>query len=710
MAKKIAILGGGMAALSAAYQLTKTQALRDAHEVTLYQMGWRLGGKAASGRDAQGRNLEHGLHVWFGCYENTFQMIQEVYAARKPADGWALKTWRDAVKPQDFTPIGVKDGAGNWSYWPLTWAVNDGVPGDGTLLPTWWQMIETIVDWIILFLDRTDQPSEPAAVGAVGPPPAHAGVPATPRALLGRAKVHLRAQDARPAGPSFEELAHIMSQIAWARDAHAATVAAGAPAASTQGILHDILDVFVAMVRGVFADLILPDAPLISLDGMELRAWLLKHGANPTIVATSSIVRLVYDTLFQYAEGDVARPDLAAGTGLGTVMRLVATYKGSMMWEVQAGMGEVIVGPLYQHLLDAGVTFEFFHKVTSLEPGPPDPSDPRPVVRTIRFERQALTNAGDYQPVTVTDGLVLWPSEPHWGQLQNGPQMQAAGVNFESHWCAWPPAAPETVLTHGVDFDEVVLAVALGAFKPLNPQDGSFCAPLLPHSQALSDWVNEVGLIPSMAVQLWSDRTTRQLGWTEAKPATVAGPEYLNIWADMTQVLAYETWPPPAPQSLHYLTGTWNSRLYRSPASEAGVPAAALADIRAQTIAWLNDFSGAAWPLARAGGGFDWSVLTAPAGVHGEARLDAQFLRANVDPTECCALSGTGTTRFRPHADGSGFANLILAGEGTTMGFTTSFEGAVMSGAGASRAICGEPKCIVGYDFLERKPSQGPGT
>ncbi|MBV8594245.1 MAG: NAD(P)-binding protein, partial [Caulobacteraceae bacterium] len=405
--KRIAILGGGMAALSAAYQLIKTQALRDANEVTIHQLGWRLGGKAASGRDSQGRNLEHGLHVWFGCYENTFALIQEIYAARQPPTGWALPTWRDAVKPQDFTPIGVQAPGGAWSYWPLTWPNNDGVPGDGTLLPTWWQMIEEIVGWIILFLTGTDEPGEPEAVAAAGPPPTNPAVPAKPSAVLGQARRNLRAIDAQPAAPSAEDLARILAQLAWARDAHARTVAAGAPAASDPGILHDVLDVFVAVVKGIFLDIILPDAPLISLDDIEFRAWLLKHGADPVIVASSSVVRLVYDTLFQYAGGDVARPDLAAGTGLGAVFRIVGTYKGSMMWLVQAGMGEVIVGPVYQQLVSNGVAFNFFHKVVSLEPGPGDAPGAEKVIQTIRIQPQAVTTDAPYNPVMVQDGLVL---------------------------------------------------------------------------------------------------------------------------------------------------------------------------------------------------------------------------------------------------------------------------------------------------------------
>jgi len=708
MAKtKIAILGGGMAGLSAAYQLTKTAALRERHDVTVYQLGWRLGGKAASGRDALGRNLEHGLHVWFGCYENTFQMIQEVYAARGE-DGWAMPTWRDAVKPQGFTPIGMQNAAGDWSYWPLTWASNDGVPGDGTLMPSLLDMIETFVDWVILYIIRAGEAPETAALGAVGRPPAQRSVVATPAGALAEAKSVLGRLGVLEGNALREDMGRVLGLIGWAHDAHAATVGVGAARGSRHSMSHDILNILLAVVRGVFTDLILEDAPFVSIDDIELSDWFTRHGADPEVVANSSIVRVIYDTLFQYADGDVSRRNLAAGTGMGTVFRLVGTYKGSMMWTVQAGMGEVIVGPVYEHLKKAGVRFEFFHKVTSIEPDLSDPGDLRPPVQTIRFDLQAEPREGDYEPVTLRDGMVLWPSEPHWDQLDNGAAMQAAKVNFESHWCAWP-AVRSVELTRGVEFDTVLLAVALGAFKPLNAEDRSFCAPLMAQNPAFADWVNNVGLVPSLGVQLWSDRTTAELGWTGLKPATVSGPEYLNIWADMTQVIRFESWTETPPKSLHYLTGTYATTLYRQSSSDTGAPARALAEITAQTRDWLNQSSIAMWPAARSGDHFDWSVLSTNADVTGEARLTLQFIRANIDPTETTTLSGAGTTKYRPHADESGFANLILAGEGTVLGFTTSFEGAVISGAAASRAICGEPSYIPGYDFLERRPSQGPG-
>ena len=59
---KVAVLGGGVSAMTAAFELTDTQELRDKYDVTVYQMGWRLGGKGASGRNAEyGERIEeHG--------------------------------------------------------------------------------------------------------------------------------------------------------------------------------------------------------------------------------------------------------------------------------------------------------------------------------------------------------------------------------------------------------------------------------------------------------------------------------------------------------------------------------------------------------------------------------------------------------------------------------------------------------------------------
>src|SRR5690242_10662285 len=77
--RRIAILGGGCAALAAAFALTEDARWRDRFEVTVYQQGWRLGGKGASGRNTDprfgARIEEHGLHLWAGFYRNAFRLI-----------------------------------------------------------------------------------------------------------------------------------------------------------------------------------------------------------------------------------------------------------------------------------------------------------------------------------------------------------------------------------------------------------------------------------------------------------------------------------------------------------------------------------------------------------------------------------------------------------------------------------------------------------
>ena len=78
---RIAVLGGGAGAIAAAFELTATPELRARHQVTVYTPGWRLGGKCASGRNAaqHQRIEEHGLHVFFGFYDNAFDLVQRAY-------------------------------------------------------------------------------------------------------------------------------------------------------------------------------------------------------------------------------------------------------------------------------------------------------------------------------------------------------------------------------------------------------------------------------------------------------------------------------------------------------------------------------------------------------------------------------------------------------------------------------------------------------
>ncbi len=722
--KKVAILGGGIAGLSAAYQLSRTPALRAQFDVTVYQMGWRLGGKIASGRDASGRNIEHGLHVWFGCYDNAFRMLQEIYVSRPVAA--RFQKWTDAVKRQPFTPIGVQTAAG-WIYWPITWPSNAFTPGQGGLQLTLWEVIQKLTELLRqALLDLGLNFSIP--VGAPGPglaglakgllgAAAGLGLPmgAQAAALLGElsaaqktflgivesANLWAKAFETDPkTGPKHPQA--VIELLAHLKNSFNASPAVAALPGATVSIVEQLLDIGEAFIKGVIDDVLIPDQPFEALDAgnLEFRAWLISHGADPQIVAESSIIRALYDTAFQYEEGDPARPSYAAGTAVGVLTRLVATYKGDMLWEIQAGMGEAVIAPLYEALKAAGVQFKFFRKVTSLALSPDQAN-----VETIHLARQADVTAGVYAPTFPQNGFACWGAEPDWGQLTNGAQMQQDGVDFESHWCTVATGAEQ--LQRGVDFDDVVLAIPLGAYKPLNAEVG-MCAELINASQSFADYVNHIPVVPTLSVQLWCDVPTAQLGWVMRKAATVAGPEPLSVWADMTQVLAFETQPHPTqPTSLHYLCGAFPTQLYKEPTTNTNAPVAAKAALRTTVVDWLERSAGAPWPLARDGVSFAWKFLYDPQNRVGPLRLDAQYIRVNVGPGECCVGSPAGSTPFRLGPTGHAFVNLFIAGEAARSGCnTSSVEGSVMTGMAAARAITGQPMDIVGYDFLTLSPSQ----
>ena len=69
--RKVAILGGGMGALTPAFELTSPKDWKRRFDITIYQMGHQLGGKCASSRGLSDRIEEHGIHGFMGGYFNT---------------------------------------------------------------------------------------------------------------------------------------------------------------------------------------------------------------------------------------------------------------------------------------------------------------------------------------------------------------------------------------------------------------------------------------------------------------------------------------------------------------------------------------------------------------------------------------------------------------------------------------------------------------
>ncbi|MBD2312869.1 9,9'-di-cis-zeta-carotene desaturase [Desertifilum sp. FACHB-1129] len=72
---RVAIVGAGLAGLATAIDLADA-----GHEVEIFESRPFVGGKVGSWVDADGNHVEMGLHVFFGCYYNLFELMQKVGA------------------------------------------------------------------------------------------------------------------------------------------------------------------------------------------------------------------------------------------------------------------------------------------------------------------------------------------------------------------------------------------------------------------------------------------------------------------------------------------------------------------------------------------------------------------------------------------------------------------------------------------------------
>ncbi|MGJ3245491.1 MAG: 9,9'-di-cis-zeta-carotene desaturase [Elainellaceae cyanobacterium] len=72
---RVAIVGAGLAGLSTAVELADA-----GHTIEIFESRPFVGGKVGSWVDADGNHIEMGLHVFFGCYYNLFDLMQKVGA------------------------------------------------------------------------------------------------------------------------------------------------------------------------------------------------------------------------------------------------------------------------------------------------------------------------------------------------------------------------------------------------------------------------------------------------------------------------------------------------------------------------------------------------------------------------------------------------------------------------------------------------------
>ncbi|MDM0012452.1 NAD(P)-binding protein [Variovorax sp. J22P168] len=751
---RVAIVGGGCAGVAAAWQLGNLNIERarlspaeqrslPEYRITLYEASWRLGGKGASVRDAHGRILEHGLHVWLGFYENAFRLMRECYAEVEAA-GWGPDKalgkrlphgrFDDAFAPEPHIGVASRRN-GAWETWSGFFPPMKGQPGEPLDAAT-----NPFSAWG--YLARALALAKALIQSVLAPP--NAGRETGPRAPRGRSAldeaVELDFSFDPGASPDvlverFTVLARGVLLTSAAGLLQAATFVESllreqnpapqiansllkvieALATNTRRQLQDlvlideevrrkteILDLIMTIVIGLYRDRVFFDERgLDAIDGIDYRDWLQKHGAT-TGAIDSPLVLGIYDLVFAYRDGDHRKPSLSAAQALRGAMRMFFTYRGSMFWRLCSGMGDAVFAPMYRALERRGVRFRFLHQLAGLDF---DFGPRQPRLRALRFttggDAALLASSG----ASALDAQGCWPDDP----LAAFDQAVRAKV-------ADPPP-----LRAGTDFDVAVIAVGKDDFV-------AACQGSAPDASKVSPFVDlpawelmrqRVQTVATRSAQVWLSQDLEALGWDRG-PVIVAGLDApqrdeprqkisrrYETWADMTHVLAAErAWRANVARDAGHAAVPDG---VRSVAYFCGValeprkgPLAPPPDPIDELGAFLESEMRPLWPRAFLGQRSPIDLLMAADGLGAGSRahLQQQYVVEHRIGSDryTQSLPGSGTARISP-LDPT-FANMTIAGDWTDCGFNGGcVEAAVMSGMLAAHAVSGrvDLDAIVGF-------------
>ncbi len=737
--QRVVILGGGIAALAAAWELTRAEDWQNHYDITVHQLGWRLGGKMAGGRGPNGRVQELGLHLLLGFYVNAFPLFAAAYDERTKrglAPDSPYRTLASALQPNNATLLVDWNAThGRWDNWPLIFPPSPGSPGDGPPLSTW-QLLErgaaivlqTILgspyaermnplnQWLLRTFfangDHVDPPvaAAPAADSWLGRARALAAtavhaltdplvdaVEAKANAILQQIGAEFRGQVVHTP-EFFLSLAKVVRHLV--AELEADLVDADSEKARQIGHLLILLDFGAALVTGLFVDVYDANTGRFAyrkINDQDFRAWLRKHGANDTTLYSPMVTFFYTGTFEALADHNDDGGLLAAGTALQFAIPALG-YKGSFCNQLRLGTADTLIMPLYQVLKDRGVKFEFFNKVKDLEIEPGSTGARR--IGRIALERQVdLANGrAAYDPIQWVKGNPAWRMTPDWDQLDpaQAKQLQDGGIDLESPWSGWrgTPAS----LVRGKDFDHVILGIPAKALAAAAPS-------LLTADDNWRAMVANLCTAQVQSVQLWFDRSMAELGYDGAawgmppddclaNVVTYANPMF--SWLDQTPIIANEGWQTDPPKTLLMYTGILPDD--PNPTYDASFPERMRERVRVVNRQWLNDNMG--WFLKKATSrayptGIDFGLLRGTSGATDpRCKYDEQFFAAAVSPSDRYVIAVPGTEKYRLPPEGSGFANLWLVGDWTDYGTNIGYmEGCVVSAYRAVRALRNATGC-----------------
>jgi len=681
---RIAVLGGGMGALSALYEITSDPAWTQQFEIDVYCMGWRLGGKCASGRDKAfaWRNREHGLHVLGGFYHNTFQQLRPLYAEwNAVAPATALDFSTTFFRHQPFSVAERRNGA--WHQVRVCLPEMPGEPGVEPEQLSVAGILARIWQWTSNALLRFDKgwplldwTSEADVLRQHG----------KARSSAEWQRLSVRARELHT---TYAKLASLQApgiramnftpqlQLAQETNQQLLELSVGVQLFIEGADWAGVLNFLGALSSGLLADALFR-VGFDAVNDLEAEAWLRKHGAIDA-GANCPLFQAAYHYAFAYEDGDPSRKSIAAGAGLRGLLRMLFTYHGSVFMHMNGGMGEVMIAPYYEVLKSRGVRFHFFHRVTSLTTANGE-------IDSIGFSIQAQLKPGlaAYEPLVAAsgiDGRMCFPIEPIAAQLDDPGSVQ--GMDLESWWASECVDAGSLTLEVGAQangFDKVILAIPPSVLRKISDA-------LAQASPAWDAMLASSASTPTVSAQIWRSDTLAKNGSDFGEDGLLTGfalPH--STWADFSFQHELEEDQATRPiATLSIFCGP-------CPVASASDPEDCQRPVREQARAeaitkdWLDASVGIAFPTMRL-----------PSGKYSSVDEYDRYVRMNSDPVSLYVLTPPGSVQHRLRPHGSGFTNLFLAGDWTRNNLDMgAVECAVMGGRLCARAICGRPQAVYG--------------
>ncbi|HWJ25333.1 MAG TPA: hypothetical protein VNS32_02265, partial [Flavisolibacter sp.] len=345
------------------FELLKSDNFEGNYEITVYQMGWRIGGKGASGREKvpdysdplqnNQRILEHGLHAWFGWYDNAFHQFQDCYTHLNWGMEHRFNTWDKAFTPEDNVVImqSIHNGT-QWQGWEINVPAIPGEPGNTVELPSLQEYHQILIQKIHSYFISHPIGKKYAATSTK----MHEGLFEKGKELIEHLFERVVEDSASQILKTIENLIAsnqkelrktlhpVRGQIISLIDHFLRWLYNIIGDECDQNFetqkFFTLIDCGLAIVKGLIADNVLYNG-LNSINSLDFKEWLKMHGATD-VTLNSALVRTVYDSCFAYRKGIKQYPDLEAGVALRICFGIALGSREHWIWKMNAGMGDTI--------------------------------------------------------------------------------------------------------------------------------------------------------------------------------------------------------------------------------------------------------------------------------------------------------------------------------------------------------------------------------